>query len=71
MVLIKCKCGCFYTLKGESLERDADRKCPNCGIEHKLGSYGSIRAIEADLDPETSAIRIIPDDAKIRISFEA
>ena len=70
MVLVKCECGCFYTLKGENLTHDTLKKCPNCGAEHKLGSYTSIHAIETMLDAQTLAIRIIPDDAKIRISFE-
>lgn len=70
MVLVKCRCGCFYTLKGESLTHDTNRECPNCGVKHKLGSYSSIRAIETALDPETLAIRIIPDNAKICISFD-
>ena len=71
MVLVKCECGCFFTLKGGNLAHDTLKNCPNCGAGHELGNGTSIRTVETALAPETLAIRIIPDDAKIRISFEA
>ena len=70
MVLVKCKCGCFYTLKEAGL-RDLDKKCPNCGVEHLLSQYQSISGVNVRLPNDELEIRIVPDDVKIQISFEA
>ena len=47
MVLVKCECGCFYSLNeiGLNPHKDLDRKCPNCGMIHKLSDYNSLNAM--------------------------
>ena len=71
MVLVKCKCGCFYTLNQIGLTRnvDMDRKCPNCRADHKLSSYRGLDTMEPIPD-DTIKIEVIPENAKIRVSFD-
>lgn len=74
MILVKCKCGCgcFYTLKKACYPDNYDKKCPNCGIPHKLDSNNipSLDAINGlNLADDSFELRIIPDDAKFNISF--
>ena len=71
MVLIKCKCGCFYTLNRIVLNRttNLDRRCPNCGEEHTLSNYTSIRSIDEVLEGDLIEIRCIPDDSVVEVNF--
>lgn len=64
MYLVKCKCGCWYTLQEECLAhplRGERRNCPNCGDEHP-----TIQAmVKTGLD-----ITHIPDTASIEVKFD-
>ena len=68
MYLVKCTCGCFYTLNKSSL-KDAKinntRMCPNCGISHKMEENPTLNALF------TSGIELsrIPDDATIEVKY--
>lgn len=71
MVLVKCKCGCFYTLnhKGLPYGVSSNRKCPNCAAEHKLDEYSSVRTINDIGKTDKIEIQIIPDDANVEIKY--
>lgn len=45
MFLVKCECGCFYTLQENSLnntELNRKRTCPNCGSKHDFDAEMSV-----------------------------
>lgn len=69
MFLIKCECGCFYTLQEDKLNYPLlpePRRCPNCGIEHSF--QNDLWAKHMNL-PDMN-IRRIPDDAKFSVTFD-
>lgn len=70
MFLIKCQCGCFYTLQEDKLKYpgmpNANRACPNCGILHNFDS--ELKATAMSL-PDIN-IKRIPDDAKFSVTFD-
>ena len=71
MVLVKCKCGCFYTLNQVGLRAnvDLDRRCPNCRAEHKLSNYQSIWSVDNILETDIIEIQRIPDNASVEVSY--
>ena len=71
MVLIKCKCGCFYTLNQIGLDphKDLDRQCPNCGTSHQLSGYKSLDTMLPRAG-DAIEIEVIPDNVKIHIGFD-
>ena len=75
MFLIKCKCGCFFTIKAESLKtlerQSGEHKlcCPNCAAEIPLGAGTEIGDAK-NLAEATQSVSYIPDHAKITVTFE-
>ena len=68
MFLVKCKCGCFFTLKKDDLKNPCP-VCPNCRTKIPIDAYVSV-AEDQGLSKVTSSISYIPDDAKITITFD-
>lgn len=70
MFLVKCKCGCFFTVKKESLSR-YNLQCQNC--KEKIHLFDSSSVLDSSKDLEASAITVnyIPDDSKITVTFNA
>lgn len=58
MLLVKCKCGCFFTLK--DAKKSPLMKCPNCDV---------VLDIEAGAESNCS-VNHIPDDSKISVRFD-
>lgn len=69
MVLIKCTCGCFFTLNKEGLENRRPRKCPNCNKPLPLDEYTTLHDATELLPSDGVQVKIIPDDAKISVAF--
>lgn len=69
MFLLKCKCGCIFTLKNDLERRRYNTKCPDCSKAIRFNSSTSI-ADSLELDNEIESIRYIPDDAKITVTFD-
>lgn len=77
MILVKCKCGCIYTLhedklgpdsqygKNYDLEPNSIRKCPECGMSHELTGRSFYPLIT---DNDYTVYRV-PDNAKVTLSF--
>lgn len=68
MFLIKCQCGCIYKLDQQSLENtelNRNRRCPNCGLSHRLDDTPTLKALSC------SGIEIIrvPDNCQIEIKL--
>lgn len=68
MFLIKCKCGCFFTLKKESLTLDF-YQCLNCKNNIPVSAY-TLDMNNPDLASKTQSISYIPDNAKITVAFD-
>ena len=69
MIIVKCSCGCFFTLKEQSLEDTRAKRCPNCGTSFRFDKYTSLNDIVEELSPQKIEVSQIPDDAKISVSY--
>lgn len=69
MFLLKCKCGCIFTLKNDPERRRYNTKCPDCDKVIRFNSYTSI-ADSLELGDDIESIRYIPDNAKITVAFD-
>lgn len=71
MVLFKCTCGCFFTVKDGTLNAGRYIRCPNC--ENKVHAHSSVALWEVEGmngEDKLFKIRVLPDDAKLNISFD-
>lgn len=70
MFLLKCSCGCFFTLKSSTDRWGTTKKCPNCG--NSTAWYSTLELDELDRAVKDSGmtLQIIPDDAKVTVTFE-
>ncbi len=68
MFLVKCECGCFYTLDKDKLRyphTPKPRECPNCGANHDLDDNPTLEA----LSKTGMAVIPIPDGVQIEVKF--
>ena len=71
MFLLKCSCGCFFTLNPPVENRwGTTRKCPNCGKDIIWYNSLEISAMDSFLKEAGMTMQIIPDDAKITVTFD-
>lgn len=70
MFLIKCSCGCVATVKNVSDRSNYHITCQSCG--KSVSFYNNIEICELSQSIKESGIeiRVIPDDAKITVSFD-
>lgn len=69
MLLIKCKCGCYFTTKLQNQEVDAFR-CQNC--DNRVSLYPtdwSYKRIHAVLEEVGMRVSEVPDDATLEVKF--
>ncbi len=66
MLLVKCKCGCLFTLSDSYIDRPLV-SCPSCRgpISIDLSFDG-----DADRHEKAASISRIPDNAKITVTFD-
>lgn len=69
MIMVKCSCGCFFTLKEQGLEDTRAKRCPNCGSTFELDKFTSLENISKELSLKKIEVSQIPDDAKISVSY--
>lgn len=68
MYLLKCKCGCLFTLKAIT---DRWPMCPDCKMTFEnLSSYSQVNEVERICNETGLTLRCIPDDAKISVTFD-
>lgn len=68
MFLVKCECGCFYTLQDEQLKKPKAgwfRTCPGCGADHRMDDNPTLEA----LSKMGIELMRIPDNTKIRLDL--
>lgn len=68
MLLIKCKCGCRFTLD-ESRKRNHYIRCPNCEERFQVDEDSRLNQLGEFLESVESVSRI-PENAKIEVSFD-
>jgi len=66
MLLVKCSCKCFFTIK----EDRGATKCPNCSKSVDIYFGPSLGELEAVAEKSGMSIQKFPDEAKINISFD-
>lgn len=69
MFLIKCKCGCFFTIRPEAISPDGFN-CPNCRNYLELTRYSKVFGVFAEQAIPDFSISVIPDDAKVTVTFD-
>lgn len=70
MLLFKCSCGSFFTLQTPSAVSSTMRKCPNCGQAISWYYTMELRDLQPELQKTGMTMQIIPDDAKITVTFD-
>ncbi len=71
MYLIKCKCGSIFTIKKMAPIHQDYISCPNCDTAVCVRGMDRLEIIKDQLNQAQMEVRIIPDDAKITVSFDA
>lgn len=66
MLLVKCKCGCFFTINTEALD-DRPIQCQNCKERIQLTEKSEVSKFGTKSGITISAI---PDNAKITVTFD-
>lgn len=70
MFMVKCKCGCFFTVTKQAVSRNPFR-CQNCKEDIFFTDVSNILESSPQFDEAGIAIRSIPDTAKITVTFDA
>lgn len=70
MFLVKCKCGCLFTIKKEALSRSY-LTCQNCRESIRLMDFSNVVESSKILEEDGATVSYIPDNAKIEVRFEA
>lgn len=72
MVVLKCKCGCFFSVRKTVMNRGGDElvfACQNCGNSLKFKKGCELFNLSPDLERAGFTAHVIPDDAQIGIRF--
>lgn len=69
MFLIKCKCGCVFTLKEERFNDTHPIACPDCREKFFLSNFDTAYGIKA-LEEKGSKVDRIPDSSKVSVTFD-
>ena len=70
MYLFKCKCGCVFTVKSHPDKSSDYFKCQNCENGFHLTNHVEFKNLKQSLDSIGMTMQLIPDDARITVSFE-
>ena len=68
MVLIKCKCGCFFTK--DELNVGPWPVCQNCRTTIQLNPADNQWQLRDELSAAGASISVIPKNARISITFD-
>lgn len=74
MLLIKCKCGCLFTVKDDAspVLPATSFCCQNCGSKVMyLPNRYTLSDIKNDFSDAEMTVQKIPDDADITVTFKA
>lgn len=72
MLLIKCKCGCFFTVKDDWFEHNRRHlSCQNCDTDIPLDPYTYISDLKLALEKAGAVVSAIPENGKMSVSFDA
>lgn len=69
MYLVKCKCGCFFTVKEDALLENRNLICQNCKAQIPLLSTSEL-IDKKEIEKTALSVSYIPDNAKITVTFE-
>lgn len=69
MYLIKCGCGCLFTISDEIFKKHHCFTCNNCSLEIERFS-GNIKYSYNSENQVPPTFSIIPDNAKITVKFD-
>lgn len=69
MLLLKCKCGSFFTIKDTTVMQSRIR-CPNYSESSDLSFNWELSEFTRELTKSGFSIRVIPDNAKITVTFD-
>lgn len=71
MVLIKCKCGCFFTIKDSDILNTKRFRCQSCDNNVFVNDYEcGLKDVQQAFSESEMTLQKIPDNAKITITFD-
>lgn len=68
MLLVKCSCGCIFTIMSDNLSR-RPLQCQNCRSEIPLLDISNVLESKQELETSGVSVNYIPDNAKITVTF--
>ena len=68
MLLVKCKCGCSYTLDESKIKIGQWIRCPQC--EESVHTSGNRFQLMENLSEKGFTIQRVPETAKFSVTFE-
>lgn len=70
MLLFKCPCGCIFTLKDTNDGYRKNVHCQSCGKTTAFSPPIQKDDLDASLAQSGMSMQIIPDNAKITVTFD-
>jgi hypothetical protein len=70
MILVKCKCGCHFTVSDETFLKRSNLACMNCSNGVKFTQNTRLDTLADDLKDSGMDIYRLPDDAEIKITLK-
>lgn len=72
MLLFKCKCGCHFTVKDDTIIMETQKKltCQNCGSNFILECDRDLLINKSRFEASGMKVSVIPDEAEISVGFK-
>lgn len=71
MFLIRCKCGCLFTVTEKSFLGNYKLVCQNCRSVVPFEKYDSLSEVEEKTSRAGFSVEVVPDNTKFTVSFDA
>lgn len=72
MLLVKCKCGCHFTLSNDWVQKiRKNPTCPNCLECIPFDPHAEVCNTQTGLEQAGATVSAVPDDAKFTVTFDA
>lgn len=74
MLLVKCKCGCFFSIKNINVDREKAPttirlECQNCGIHTSFHHGNDLGEVCNRVNESGLEVQVIPDNATVKIEY--
>lgn len=70
MMIVKCSCGCLFTLKETSINSKRWISCPECGNKFYFDPERCISDTISECSKNFDSVQKVPDNAKLTVTFD-